>query len=572
MVNISSRITFIGIERHVILDSGRIHDFSGEQRERIHADILPPHAAVLALAQHFCNRSVGKAFLRSQGAPEFPFRRIDINAVDNLRDILQQRRIGNQLAHPGRTHHIADRFCIIAIRHNDLAGKACIPNDSRNIIPVATDCPLIVAVFNAQVRAPVNMPHNSGHRESTVGSFQGGCAVDIPNFGIIVCPDRQGLILDTRDNTPGAPRIRCKIRIDNTHVLYDRGRSLFASNDTEESDVFLFTMVFRVVIIQARNRMHLPVECSLETVNRVPRNTPRHSRLVEVTFVVQHVPVHHDILREDGASLSIAPVTVRPVHDSGKAVEFFRIRNDIAIVLVHFRSFRLEPLGIENLIALICCGNGIDGIPAEVFFRIPAGKDIAFARDGPREFRPDSMDIRIYAQRIHLAAIGFKRHAVHAFVMAPVFHVGSLRRRDMRHGLAFKVCFGMPGQQFVVFAFNIGYPELVTGKDFLCPGVTTARIETERNRRQRFSTNDNSAEIWQRIRTNILTPYQAVNTAVAIIPQQDDDGTIGKLFLRHGGSDRIDSRSKGKHVVYDTTFDNVFADTSRHRTHATRFA
>ena len=413
------------------------------------------------------------------------------------------------------------------------------------------------------------MPHNSGHRKSTVGSFQGGGAVDIPDFGIIVCPKRQGF-LDTRDNTPGAPRIRCKIRIDNAQVLDDSGRILFAPYDTEESDVIPYTMVFGGVIIQARNRMHLPVECSLETVNRVPRNESRHSRLVEVTFVVQHVPVHHDILREDGTSISFAPETVRPVHDGGKAIEFFRIRNDIAIVLVHFRDLRLEPLGIENLVALFCPGNGIDGTPAKVFFCIPAGKDISRARDGPREFRSDSMDIRIYAQRIHLTAIGFKRHTVHALVMAPVFHVGSLRCRNMRHGLVFKVLFGMPGHQLVIFAFDIGYPELVTGKNFLCPRFTTTRIETERNLGQRFPSNDNPAEIRQRIRFHILAPYQTVNTAVAIIPQQGDDGAVAKFFPGHWDSDRIHSRSKEKHIVEGSPFYDVLVGTSNHSTHANR--
>ena len=329
-------------------------------------------------------------------------------------------------------------------------------------------------------------------------------------------------------------------------------------------------MVFRVVIIQARNRMHLPVECSLETVNRVPRNISRHSRLVEVAFTVQHIPVHHDILRKDGARVLLTGKAIRTVHDSGKAVEFIRIRNDIAIVFIHFRNLRLEPLSIENLIALICCGNGIDGIPAEVFFYKPAGKDIPRARNGLREFRPDSTDIRIYAQRIHLTAIGFKRHTVHALVMAPVFHVGSLRRGDMRHGFGFKVLHGMPGQQLVIFAFDIGYPELVTGKDFLCPGFATARIETERNLGQRFPSNDNPAEIRQRIGANILAPYQAVNTAVAIIPQQGDDGAVAKLFPGHWDSDRIHSRSKEKHIVEGSPFYDVLVGTSNHSTHANR--
>ena len=74
MVKVSRRIAIVSIERYVVLNRSRIPDFSGELREWIYPNILAPYIAIFAFAQHLCNSSVGKAFLRSQGAPELPFR------------------------------------------------------------------------------------------------------------------------------------------------------------------------------------------------------------------------------------------------------------------------------------------------------------------------------------------------------------------------------------------------------------------------------------------------------------------------------------------------------------------
>ena len=120
MVKERRRIAIEGIERYVVLDSGRILDFAGEQRERIYADILPPHATVLALVQHFCSRPVGKTFHGHAGSANFPFRGVKIKTVRDCRIVILNS-IGNQLAYPGRTHHITDFARIIAIPHDNLA-------------------------------------------------------------------------------------------------------------------------------------------------------------------------------------------------------------------------------------------------------------------------------------------------------------------------------------------------------------------------------------------------------------------------------------------------------------------
>ena len=311
--------------------------------------------------------------------------------------------------------------------------------------------------------------------------------------------------------------------------------------------------------------MHLAVERSGEIVNRSPKHKARHPRLVKVAVFVEHVLVHHDILAKNGARLDVAHDFGRPVHDGGKPVEFPRIRNNIAIVGIPFRNLHLEPFGIEHLVAFICRSNGIDRIPAEVLGRIPAGKDISLARDGPRELRPDSMGIRIYAKRINPPAIGFKRYVVCALVIAPVLHVGSLCRRDMRYWSERKILAAVPGHKLVVFALDLGNPEFVTGKDFPCAGFATARIESNRYRGQRHLAADNAAKNRIRIGTYILAPRRTINAIVVIIAHQGDYDTVGKFFLRHGCTDRIYCRSKGKYVVYKTPVNVVFSSTSRHR-------
>ena len=91
--------------------------------------------------------------------------------------------------------------------------------------------------------------------------------------------------------------------------------------------------------------MPVSIELSRENVNRSPGNKVCRGFRIESSVLVQHVLVHHDIVCKRCAGRLFGGITIGSVHDSGKAVKFSGIANDIATSRRLGRGFRRNGRG-----------------------------------------------------------------------------------------------------------------------------------------------------------------------------------------------------------------------------------
>ena len=85
--------------------------------------------------------------------------------------------------------------------------------------------------------------------------------------------------------------------------------------------------------------MFLTVEVAGKICHRFPFRELGRVRHIERSVGLEHVLVHHDVLRELAAGCSVVRKVGIPVHDGGKAIKFGRIRNLVTVVF-QFRLFR----------------------------------------------------------------------------------------------------------------------------------------------------------------------------------------------------------------------------------------
>ena len=126
------------------------------------------------------------------------------------------------------------------------------------------------------------------------------------------------------DNPADRAIVGTEIGVDQAEILHGYNERTRADYRPKEPEI-IKSLARRIREEQAGYRMFLTIEVAGKPLHRFPFRELGRIRHVERSVGIEHVLVHHDVLRELAAGSGIVWEFRVAVHDGGKAVEFGRI-------------------------------------------------------------------------------------------------------------------------------------------------------------------------------------------------------------------------------------------------------